>query len=318
MQAVILAAGQGKRLYPFTANCTKAMAPIVGKPIVARVMEMFMRQGINDFVIVINPTDAKIGEYFAAHWQDDSVSVRLVPQTERLGMAHALMQAAPLIEEDFILSACDNLVEDSVVAQLIDRMESDPALSAVLVLKPVAREKISSTGIVAFDGERIVGIVEKPAPEEAPSNIASLPLYLFTKRLLDYLPEVPLSARGEYELQDAIQMLLERDGQIVGVRTDWRITLTNVDDLYAMNQFFLRKDQPAVVEDGARVAADAELIAPYYIESGARVESGAKLGPNVYVGAGCAVGANVVIADSLVLERVQVGDGEEIRGRLVY
>ena len=76
---------------------------------------------------------------------------------------------------------------------------------------------VMETGIVELDGEWVVRIVEKPTPEEAPSNVSSLPMYCFGQTLLGYLPEIELSPRGEYELQDAIQMLIEREGRVRGV-----------------------------------------------------------------------------------------------------
>ena len=100
-------------------------------------------------------------------------------------------------------------------------------------------EKTASTGIVAWHDGRIKRIVEKPQPEEAPSNISSLPLYVFSSKLLPHLANVQASPRGEYELQDAMQMLIDNDGGVTGVLTPSRRQLTNVDDLLALNSHFL-------------------------------------------------------------------------------
>ena len=112
MQAVILAAGRGTRLYPITETRTKAMCPVAGKPIVERVMDTLVVNGISEFILVISPDDSEIIDYFENKSQIKA-SVRFVQQHEQLGMGHALLQAAPYIHDDFILSSCDNLVDES-------------------------------------------------------------------------------------------------------------------------------------------------------------------------------------------------------------
>ena len=238
MQGVILAAGKGSRLHPITLSRSKAMLPIVGKPIVERVMELLLANGVDDFILVVSPEDRDITHYFL---QEATVpaDVRFVYQTERLGMAKALECAAPLITEDFVLSACDNLVTTADVGRLMVFWQTEPQPNAILTLMPVKRERVSSTGIVALDGPWITRIVEKPTPAEAPSNISSLPLYVFSPRILELLPEVAPSPRGEYELQDAIQMLIHRAGRVGGVMVERRLTLTNAADLLAINREYL-------------------------------------------------------------------------------
>ena len=109
MQGIILAAGRGTRLKPITLTRSKAMVPIVGKPIVERVMDDLVANGVDDLILVISPDDKEIVAHFA-HNSEIGASVRFVHQAERLGMAHALQCAAPLIYDDFVLTACDNLV----------------------------------------------------------------------------------------------------------------------------------------------------------------------------------------------------------------
>ena len=117
MQGVILAAGKGSRLHPITLRRSKAMVPVLGKPLVERVMEDMHANGVEDFVLVVSPDDRDIVRYFRAESTIEA-DVRFVYQVERLGMADALRQAAPLIEEDFFLSACDNLTSAEYVGQM--------------------------------------------------------------------------------------------------------------------------------------------------------------------------------------------------------
>ncbi|MFQ5858328.1 MAG: sugar phosphate nucleotidyltransferase, partial [Anaerolineae bacterium] len=208
LQGVILAAGKGSRLHPITTRRSKAMLPILGQPIVERVMEGLWDNGVDTFILVVSPDDADIVGYFT---QESPLAdhVTFVEQRERLGMAHALQQAAPHIQGPFVLSACDNLVPRDHIAELISSHHADPSRQATLSLMHVPPALIGRTGIVALDGGWVTRIVEKPELHQAPSDVASLPLYVFKPRILDYLHDVPLSPRGEYELQDAIQMLID-------------------------------------------------------------------------------------------------------------
>ena len=196
MQGVILAAGKGSRLHPITLDRSKAMLPILGKPIVEHVIGMFVNNGIDDLILVVSPDDREITRYFRRE-SPIRADVRFVYQPERKGMANALQCAAPLITEDFVLSACDNLVEESDIGDLLATMRGEENPNAVLTLLPVEKDRLGSVGIVEMDGPWITRIVEKPDPEEAPSDISSLPLYVFARKILDYLPEVSLSPRGE-------------------------------------------------------------------------------------------------------------------------
>jgi NDP-sugar pyrophosphorylase family protein len=311
MQGVILAAGKGSRLHPITLRRSKAMVPILGKPLVERVMEDLHANGVEDFILVVSPDDRDIARYFRRESTLDA-EVRFVYQVKRLGMADALRQAVPLIEGDFVLSACDNLTSAEYVGQMLAAWRKEPRPSAVLTLMPVSHDKISSTGIVALDGEWVTRIVEKPAPEEAPSNVSSLPLYCFGQALLDLLPEVQLSPRGEYELQDAIQMLVEREGRVRGVFVERRITVTGPSDLLNINRLYLigGDDRPQLAPH--TVGANTRLITPLHIESGVVIGADCTIGPNVYIERDCQVGTGAYIRDAVILRGVQVPAGSRI------
>ena len=152
MQSIILAAGKGSRLHPITVQRTKAMIPILGKPIVARVMETLLENGLHDFILVVSPDDREIMDYFQNETMP-GVRTQFVVQPERRGMADALLRAAPLIHEDFILSACDNLVSKEDVGGMLALWQSTPKPEGVLALMEVPTEKIKSVGIVEVQGD---------------------------------------------------------------------------------------------------------------------------------------------------------------------
>jgi NDP-sugar pyrophosphorylase family protein len=311
MQGVILAAGKGSRLHPITLRRSKAMVPVLGKPLVERVMEDLYANGIVDFVLVVSPSDRDIVRYFRRESLLEA-DIRFVYQVERLGMANAMMQAVPLIQDDFILSACDNLTSVSDVGRMLAALDSEPAPDAVLSLMPVPRERISSTGIVELDGEWVTRIVEKPTPEEAPSNVSSLPLYCFRRAFLDYLPLVEPSPRGEYELQDAIQMLIKGKRLVRGVFVERRLTVTGPADLLNINRVYLTQGNDKPQLEAQTVGPNTHLITPLHIESDVVIGPDCTIGPNVYIERDCRIGAGAHIRDALVLRGVEVSAGAQV------
>jgi len=315
MQGVILAAGKGSRLQHITLRRSKAMLPIVGRPIVERVMLDMVANGVQDFILVVSPDDRYITQYFRRE-SGIKAEVRFVYQPQRLGMANALACAAPLVTDDFILSACDNLVSEEHVGRMIDAWQWPAKPNALLTLMPVEPDRSGSVGIVEMDGPWIKRIVEKPKPEESPSNISSLPLYCFSPRILDYLPEVPRSPRGEYELQDAIQMVIERDGRVGGVMCKRRLTLTNAADLLAINRHYLmRTDRPQLAPQ--TVGSNTQLVTPLRVETGTVIGANCVIGPNVYIERDCRIGDGVTIRNAVVLRESVVADGAMVEDQVV-
>jgi bifunctional UDP-N-acetylglucosamine pyrophosphorylase/glucosamine-1-phosphate N-acetyltransferase len=310
--AVILAAGRGSRLGRLTSLRSKGMLPILGRPAIERVMEILAAGGVENFILVRGPTDDEMVAYVEGR-SAFKENTRIVVQAASLGSAYALACAAPLIEGDFIVSACDNLVDPAAIRRLRDRWEAERP-EALLTLMEVPPQAMSSTGIVALDGPRVTRIVEKPALDQAPSNLASLPLYAFRPGLLELLPETPLSPRGEYELPAAIQLLIERGGLVEGLPVDSRLTLTTPADLLEINRTYLRAQVPHVKDRDGPNPGIAEipgviLISPCYIEPGAAVAPGCRIGPEAYLEAGCQVGLNASVRFSALLRGAVVPAG---------
>jgi len=240
-----------------------------------------------------------------------------VYQPDRLGMANALSYAAPLIEEDFILSACDNLVPEIHLKKIIATWKQEAKLKGILTLLKVPQQQIPFSGIVQLEGDRVIRIVEKPSLEESPSNIASLPLYVFRRGFLEFLPKVPLSKRGEYELQDAIQMLINHKGYVCGVQVSSRLTLTNPIDLLKINRHFLTTGNNRPQLQPQTVGVNTQLITPLHIESGVVIGDDCIIGPNVYIERDCQIGANSVIQDAILLREAKIESGSSIHDKVV-
>ena len=316
MQCVVLAAGKGRRLQPVTNRRTKAMAPVAGKPMVERVMALFVENGVRDFVLVVSPSDDEIQAHFSDPAKFGADSIHFVEQTERLGTAHALTLAVPFIQDDFVLTACDNLVPADHIGALLQTFRGQQA-NGVLSLMEIDPQKTALTGIVEWHDGRVTRIVEKPLPEDAPSDISSLPLYLYSSKLLTHLAKVQPSPRGEYELQDAIQALIDIDGGVTGVLTPSRRQLTNVDDLLALNRYFLEAEASQGNMQTAKVGTGTEIVIPVQIGIGATIGQNCVIGPNVSIETGCRIGDHVRIEGSIVLNGSVVPSGSRIVAQVV-
>lgn len=312
MQGVILGAGKGSRLGPLTRDRSKAMLPVTGVPIIERVMNDMASCGIDDFVVVAGAGDDELARHFAGRRH-----VRIVTQPTPTGMADALACAAPLVTDDFMLSACDNLVSRTDMGRMLGVWDTGRTTDAVLALAAVPAERVGRSGIVEMAGDRVRRIVEKPAEGEAPSNIASLPLYCFRRAFLDYLAGVAVSQRGERELQDAIQTLIDDGGVAGGVHFAERLTLTEPADLLRINLEYLARGwvapspSPAVTGEGSR------LVPSVVIGAGTTIGAHCRIGPNVYVEGGARIGDGAVVEDSVVLRGSRVAEGAVLEGQLV-
>lgn len=316
MLGVILAAGRGTRLGQLTTWRSKAMLPVVGKPLVARVLDSLIAAGIDDVIIVVAAEDEELRNYFATDDYAD-VRIRLTTQAQPRGMADALRCASPLITGDFVLSACDSLVPGKDVARLVAHWQGKPESDGLLALLRVLPSQLGQSGVVALDGEHVRRIIEKPRAEEAPSDIISLPLYVFGPRLLGYLSTVQPSTRGEYELQDAVQQLIDAGGAVYGMTVSGRLTVTTPADLLAVNIAFLQQRGTNAPRRQQSPAHDIQLIEPVAIDQDVALGSRCVIGPNVYLERGCIIGEGVRLRDAVVLRGAIVPSGAIIVNQVV-
>jgi NDP-sugar pyrophosphorylase family protein len=282
------------------------MLPVGGKPMVERVLEMLARGGVNRFIAVVHPRDhALIGLLSQPPWVG---RFRLAYQARRLGTAHALECAIPLIQEDgdldFVLASCDNIYPDGHVAALAAQRR-DGDWDAVLTLMRVQPKVIPTLAVVAMRDGRVTRIVEKPRPDEAPSDLGVPSLYALSTGVLDYLSQVPLSPRDERDFPDALRLLVEDGGRVGGLLVPWRMTMTHPSDLLALNRHFLRHDSICATVE-ADLPGGVRIIPPVRVEAEVELGSGCRIGPDVYLEAGSAVGVHATLRQAVVLRGATV------------
>lgn len=297
--AVILAAGRGSRLQAITRTRSKALAPVVGMPLIARIMIELRGAGITSFHIVTAPHDAELRQYFAA---DPTVITHI--QEQPLGSGDALRSCQGHMSGAFLVCACDSVVESSEIRSLLETARGVDGAMALGVMEVPPEVSLESRSVVLLEGKRVVDIIEKPGPNERRTNITSLPLYVLSKDIFPELEKLPRSKRGEYELPEAIRNVIGRGGMVVSSRVSARDDVTALVDLLMLNMKVLEKLTPRVqIADGVVIPPTVSLVSPVCIDSGVSIGEGAILGPSVYLESGSVVEAGVR------LERVIVTRG---------
>ena len=205
MKAIIPAAGLGTRFLPVTRVVPKEMLPIGAKPALELIVDEARAAGASEVVIVISEGKELIRKYF-----EGQPDIRFVYQKEQKGLGHAVLQAE--IDDDVLILLGDALVVGCCAAKEMVEVSKRHAGAAVIGCERVPKEKVSRYGIMKLDGDRIVDMVEKPAVEEAPSDIAVAGRYLLPAAIFGYLKTQTPGKGGEIQLTDAIKrMLSERD-----------------------------------------------------------------------------------------------------------
>jgi UDP-N-acetylglucosamine diphosphorylase/glucosamine-1-phosphate N-acetyltransferase len=296
MHAVVLAAGEGTRMRPLTADRPKPMLPVAGKPLLEHVLDACAAVA-DDAVVVTGYHAGAVEDHFGdAHAGMDVTYVR---QDEQLGTAHAFGVAEPHVDGRFLALNGDVLVDPGLLGSLAR------ADGAAMTVQHV--ENPGNYGVVATDGDRVTRVVEKPA--DPPSTLANLGIYAFPPDVFADIDGVEESPRGEYEVTDAIQSFADRGGRVVPGEHDggWR-ALGRPWELLDANEHLLADldrrvegdvdegatlDGPVVVEDGARVRAGA------YLEGPVVVQSGADVGPNAYVRGSTVLGPDVRVGNAV-------------------
>lgn len=323
LTVVILAAGKGARLEPLSLHHSKAMTPILGVPILARIIELFRKVGLSDFVVVKAPDDADLDKlcddlHNPAH---GGISIRTAIQEKQLGTAAALHEACELIKGDFILSSCDNLFPEKHLDSLIrEHLTFKPP--AVITLEPFAPAMLKRSAGVRLDGNNVLEIREKPGdavPGDKPERWDAMAkfLFVFQHRLLDYLERIKPSVRGELEVQDALCLLMkDSDVRPRGVFAGEFLHLTSEMDLINIHKHYLEKLKPFSIHARASIHSRAVILDPVMIEERAEICAGAVVGPYVYMGKSAYVGADARVNNAVIYPQGRVNQGEVLEGAI--
>jgi glucose-1-phosphate thymidylyltransferase len=293
LKGLILSGGAGTRLRPITHTSAKQLVPVANKPVLFYGIEALVDAGVKEIGIIIAPETG--GEIEAAVGDGSAFGARItyILQDKPAGLAHAVLTAADFIgDSPFVMYLGDNLLRDGL-RELVSTFHDDEP-DALILLTPV--DDPSSYGVAELDGERIVRLIEKP--KEPPSNLALVGVYLFGPTIFDAARGLEPSWRGELEITEAIQALID-DGKRVQseiVRGWWKDT-GQLADMLEANRLVLEEletrldgdsDEESVLEGRVVLEAGATLTrsvvrGPAVIGAGAQVED-AYIGPYTSIG----------------------------------
>ena len=324
MRGLILSGGRGTRLRPITYTSAKQLVPVANKPILFYGLEALAASGLEEIGIVVGDTHQEIRDAVGdgSRW---GVRVTYIPQTAPLGLAHAVLTAEPFLRgQPFVMYLGDNLIREPLAPLVARFKETGPAAQILLAKVPNPQE----FGVAILDRGRVVQLVEKP--KVPPSELALVGVYMFDDHIFDAARGIRPSGRGELEITDAIQYLIDHGLAVQPhVIEGWWKDTGKLEDLLEANRIILDSMEPAVagvVEDSdvaGRVVIEAEakvvrshIRGPAIIGRGARIED-AYVGPFTAIGDGVVLRASEV-EHSIILEGSSVTDvGGRIENSLI-
>lgn len=286
MKALILAGGTGSRLRPITYSMAKQLVPVANKPVIEYGIEAIIEAGIEDFGIIVGDTgaavEAAVGD--GSRW---GIRITYIPQDAPLGLAHAVKTAQAFLgADDFVMYLGDNLIKSSVAGLVEEFRTHRPA--ATILLTPVPNP--SSFGVAEMQEGRVIRLEEKP--RQPRSNLALVGVYLFDSRIHDSIATLQPSARGEYEITDAIQGLIDRGLEVRShiVEGWWKDTGT-VEAMLDANRLILE---------------DIEACCAGEIDSASRIEGRVRIGKGTHV-KGSIIRGPAIIGENCQIEDAFVG-----------
>jgi bifunctional UDP-N-acetylglucosamine pyrophosphorylase/glucosamine-1-phosphate N-acetyltransferase len=304
MKAVILAAGEGKRMHPLTYTRPKVMVPIANRPIMEHLLIEMKEAGITGFVMVVGYHHETIRQHFGdgAKW---GVRIEYVPQTKQLGTAHAVRMVSGRVNGKFLLANGDVLVQ----ANSIKRVLAEDRISLSLI----EAEDTTGLGVVEVDGDKIVAIHEKVY--RPPTNLANAGVYLMTPDIFPAIDRTRTSPRGEYELTDSLQMLLDEGYAMKWVTVDQWLDVSYPWDLLTANEWLMEQIESqnlGTIEDGVTLKGRVLIGSDTIVRSGSYIEGPVSIGDNCDIGPNCYIRPSTAIGD-----RCRIGAAVEVKNSIV-
>ncbi|HEX5761512.1 MAG TPA: glucose-1-phosphate thymidylyltransferase [Solirubrobacterales bacterium] len=303
LKGLILSGGAGTRLRPITHTSAKQLVPVANKPVLFYGIEALVEAGVTKIGIIIAPETGDEIRAAAGDGSQFGAEITYIVQDAPKGLAHAVLTAEEYLEgSPFVMYLGDNLLADGLRGLVSTFREHEP--DALILLTPV--DDPEHYGVAELDGERIVRLVEKP--KDPPSNLALVGVYLFQPAIFDAARALEPSWRGELEITEAIQSLIEDDHRVQSeVVSGWWKDTGQLADMLEANRLVLEEietrvegevDATSRVEGRVVVEAGAHLHGsvvrgPAVIGAGARIE-------DAYVGPYSSIGENVRIVRSEV------------------
>jgi glucose-1-phosphate thymidylyltransferase len=313
MKALILAGGAGTRLRPITDTQSKQLIPVANKPILFYGIEAIAAAGIEEIGMIVGHTEQEIRGAVGdgSRW---GVEVTYIPQEAPLGLAHAVLTGQEYLgDDDFVMYLGDNLVPEGITDFVRAYEESKPDAQIFLVKVPEPER----FGVAVLEGERVVRLVEKP--KEPLSDLALAGIYIFNPAIHQAAASIEPSWRGELEITDAIQYLVEHGYNVrAEMITGWWKDTGKPEDLLEANRIVLDEMERRI--DGG-VDDSSHVVGEVVIEDGADVRDSVIRGPSIIGGdvkvTGSILGPYVSVSEGATIEDSEIDDSVVMGGSVV-
>lgn len=295
MKALILSGGKGTRLRPITHTAAKQLVPIANKPILFYAIEAIREAGITDVGIVVGDTFAEV-EAAVGNGEKWGVNVTYIHQEAPLGLAHAVKISQHFLKDDpFVMFLGDNLIKDGVKS-FVEEYKRSKANSQILLAHVPNPQDF---GVAQLNGGHVVKLIEKP--KEPPTDLALVGVYMFDSNIFEAVNAIKPSARGELEITDAIQYLVDHNYRVESqVVTGWWKDTGKLEDMLEANRLVLDGIEPNIQGE---VDAASEIAGRVCVGKGSRIVNSCIRGP-------------VIIGEDCVIEHAFIGPYTSINSRV--
>jgi glucose-1-phosphate thymidylyltransferase len=288
MKGLILSGGKGTRLRPLTYTNAKQLLPVANKPVLVRVIETIRDAGVTEIGVVIGETGGQIREVVGDGHQW-GVEITYIPQESPDGLAHAVKISQDFLgNERFVMFLADNVIQGGI-GQLVRDFASHSDWNSQIVLKEV--ENPSAYGVAKLRPNGTIDkLIEKP--KDPPSNLALVGIYMFDSHIWQAVNSITPSWRGELEITDAIQWLIDAGFRVYPhVHEGWWIDTGKAPDMLEANSLVLEELTPALALDA--VIENSHVDRRVTVEAGAKIINSTVRGPTI-------IGENTIIENSYI------------------
>lgn len=288
MKGLILSGGKGTRLYPLTYTRAKQLIPVANKPVLVRVIESIREAGVREIGVVVGDTADEIREALDSR-SDLGVDITYIRQASPDGLAHAVKISRDFLGDDrFVMFLGDNVLQGGISDLIRDFASSD--WNSQIVLKQV--KNASSYGVAVLGADRAIEyLVEKP--KDPPSDLALVGVYMFDHHIFEAVDAIKPSKRGEYEITDAIQWLIDHKYRVYPhIHEGWWIDTGKPTDMLEANSNVLEELKPTISPD-CEIDEQSQVDHRVTVERGARIINSIVRGPTI-------IGEEAVIENSYI------------------
>ena len=318
MKAVILAAGEGKRLRPFTETMPKVMLPVANKPILEHVFDAIKKTGIDEIILVVGYKKEVIMDYFKDY---KGIKITYVTQEKQLGTAHALLQAKNHIKESFIVLSGDNIIDTKSLQKLIQNNSN-----YLILIKEHSHP--SKYGVVFLENQNLKKLVEKP--KEEIGKFISTGIYKFPKTVFSKIEQ--LSKQGIHDLSSIIQSILKEETNINTILAESWMDIVYPWDLIHVNETMMQNmkastsgtiEKNVILKGSVSIGKDTKIYSGTYIVGPVVIGKGCEIGPNVCIFPSTSIGDNSVIhpgaeiQNSIIMNDTHIGSSSFITNSVV-